>query len=810
MSFLDCIRSAADSGLVTEGKAKEAEKHWQDAYDDAIANGLSEDAAHDAAGVAAVDVVTKLTGNKRWQKINTIRKSHALYQTIGKATDLRKTSYDIMRNVETAYDRTRGLAMRHMENVLEAYRPKWGGFVRPIKGQENIVFEAFGKATKDQSAKEMAGAIKGAFEWLSKRANMEGASMPDNENWRLPQKLDRLKVRQFTENEFVADMLSNGDWGLIKYNDKAVPVGAREGVLREMYRGIVTDGKNRIDPGQTTGKANLANKVSESRFFYYDGPEKYIQAMGKYGAGNVYDQTISLIDRMSRDIALMETFGPTPQSGLNFMKRAVEKRGADLSLARGPTRAKSHEKIVTETLNNVDDQFKLLSGFVVGPEENLPMLYLANAQTVVKAPLLSSVLLSSVPDLAFVKASNAVTGLPTTGFMREYARRFVTNSRKDRALAIRSGMIAESAIGLAHGYTKFHGPLEGSQWAQRWADVHYRVGLATHHNQIIKHAYGMETMGHFADNAKVKFDDLDFGPQLAAAGITPADWDLFRSTAIHNDRGATFLRPVDLIDRVDGNVSQNIRTGEKFMDFILTSMRQAIPNPDVVTRAGMGGATSSATLRGQTLRMTMSLKSFPITIMTTQLRNIYEVGGWTGLKAFSKLLLWTTMLGSVSMQLKALQDGKDLYSYADPAFWAASIAQGGSLGLAGDLVYSAIRGGSIKDAVRVPFVSFLDDTLKLPIDALQIAGQKAGLLDEKPTHLTKDAVAFAERYGPRTWQLKLLLERYMYDTILENGDPAAYAEKQRKVMQHADETGQTMWWAPGESPRAPQVSQRPQ
>lgn len=810
MSFLDCIRTAAESGLIKPEKAKAAEAEWQSAFDDAIANGASEDMAHAQAGIAAVETVTKMTGAKKWQKINQIRKSHALYQNIMKMKDLREGAYDIMRRVEDAYDRNRGLAMRHMENVLEAYRPKWGGIVRPIKGQDNIVHEIFGQSTGDQSAKEMAEAISKVVEWTSKRANMEGASIPNNPNWRLPQKRDRLKIRQFSEDEFVSRELNRADWSVIEYNGKTVPVAAREGVLREMYKGIVTDGNNRIDPGQTTGKANVAERLSQSRFFYYRDAESYLASMKDFGAGNVYDQVISMVDSMSRKTALMETFGPSPQAGLNFTKRALERRGADLELARGPTRAKSHNKIVQETITNLDDQYKILSGFVVGPDENLAMLWLANAQTVVKAPMLSGVLLASVPDLAFVKSSRAVTGLPTVGFMREYAKNFVVGGRGFRKQAIRSGLIAESAINLASGYTKFHGPLEGSRWAQRWADIHYRVGLATHHNQIIKHTYGMEAMGHFADNVAKKFDDLEGSQQLSAFGITPADWDLFRSTPLHEDRGATFLRPVDLINRVEGDVENNVRTGEKFLDFILSSMRQAIPNPDVVTKAGMGAAVSGATLRGQALRMTMSLKSFPVTIMTTQLKNIYRLGGWTGLKAFVKLALTTTLLGSVSMQMKALANGQDLYSYLDPLFWRASLVQGGSLGLAGDLVYNSLRGQGVKAAVQLPMTGFVDDTLKLPYDVGKIVGQKTGLLPESETHLVKDAVAFSARYGPRTWQLKLLLERYFYDTILEAGDPAAYAEKQRKVIQHANDTGQEMWWAPGEQPRTPKVSPPPQ
>lgn len=813
MSFLDCVRTAAESGLVKPEKVALAEAEWQAAFDDAIAKGETPDAAKIAAGIASVKAVTKLTGVKRWQKINQLEKSHTLYQKINKATKLKDEANDIMRGVEISYDRNRGLAMRYLENLLEAYRPKWGGLVRPIKNMENIVFEAFGKNTGDQSAKEMAEAITKVFSWMRKRANMEGASI-NNAEWRLPQRIDRLKVRQFTEEEFIADMKDAGDWGKIEYHGNEVPIGNRDAILREMYRGIVTDGKNRFEAGVATGKANTADKLSEARFFHYATPEDYIQMMAKYGAGNVYDQVIGSIDRMSRDIAMMEHFGPTPQAGYNFMKRALAKRGADLELARGPSKKKSFQKIETEALVNLDDQYKILSGFTVGPEENLPMLWLSNANTFYKAPLLSSVLLSSTPDLAFVKASKAVTGLPTVGFMREYAKQFVANKRAFRQTAIRSGLIADSAISLANGFTKFHGPLEGSQWVQRWADIHYRVGLASHHNQIIKHVYGMETMGHFADNAHLPFDKVEFSPQMSAFGITPDEWDLFRSTAIHVDREGKFLRPVDLIDRTDGKASKNVRTGEKFMDFLLMSMKQAYPEPDVVVRAAAGEAVSSATGRGAALRMVTTFRSFPMTIQMTQLRNIQNLDRGSAIKALSALVLWTTLLGGVSLQMKALASGKDFYDPTDPAFWGAALVQGGSLGLVGDTAYNSIRGGGVKAALTAPVAGFVDSTLRPVYDVVMTGADASGLTEAmggitKDRPLTKDAVKLAETYGPRTWQFKLLLERYLYDTILEAGDPAAYAEKQRRVYKQAAETGQEMWWAPGEEPRTPKVTKRP-
>lgn len=808
MSFLDCIRSAVDSGTITPAKGKAAEVEWQAAYDDAIAQGLSPDAAHSAAGVAAVDTVTKLTGDKRWQKINTIEKQHRLYQTLKDSKNIRNDSYDIMRKTEIAQQRNLGIALSHMETLLEQFKPRVFGLVRPIKNMENVVKEAFAPgSTSDASAASMAKSIEGLVDWMNKRANMEGASIHKNDLWRLPQRFDRLRVRQFTAEEFAMRQEARGDWDVIKYNGKLVPEADRRGVLIQMYHNIRGDGPD-IIPGQSTGKANVANRLGEQRFFYYKDAKSYLDSMKEFGAGNVYDQILGTIHIMSRDTAMMETFGPSPQAGFNFMKRMVEKRGRDLEIAAGPSTSKSQVKTAREAMAALDDQYKLLAGHVVGPEENRAALYATNFQTFVKAPLLSGVLLASFPDIAVVKSlSHAVAGLPSNGFIRSYIKNFLLNPKEFRQGAIRGGIIAHNLISMSHTYSRYHGSLEGSKWVQHWADFHSRVGLATHHNQVVQNAYGMEAMGEYAEHVGKKFDDTPFSSQMAARGITEDDWDLFRGTAIHDPGGLNQLRPIDLINSTVGDSKRNIRVGEKFHDYLLWATHMSFPNPDVVVRQITGGAVSPATLAGQGLRALMTFRNFPMTIMTNQLQAIAMLPTrGSAIKAFSKFALMMTLFGGFSLQVKALANFKDLYDPTDPAFILAAMAQGGSFGLAGDLVYNSIKGGSISKGLSTPYGQFLDSTVRPLGDLVQMVKNKAGIGQYKETHATKDAVNLAATYGPRTWWLKLLMERYFYDTILESGDPSAYAEKQRRVMQQGIESGQHMWWAPGQDPRLPEVS----
>jgi hypothetical protein len=124
-------------------------------------------------------------------------------------------------------------------------------------------------------------------------------------------------------------------------------------------------------------------------------------------------------------------------------------------------------------------------------------------------------------------------------------------------------------------------------------------------------------------------------------------------------------------------------------------------------------------------------------------------------------------------------------------------------------VYNSIKGGSLSKAIATPFGQALDASARPIADLFQSAKNQFGVGQFKEAHPLKSTVKLAATYGPQTWWLKLLMERYFYDTILQSGDPAAFAEKQRRVIQQSQDTGQQMWWAPGQSPRAPQISHKP-
>lgn len=798
-SFLDCIKTSVESGRINKKKGDEIEVAYNNAIADGIAEGLTDQAARDAASGKALENVLQLTADKRWQKINEIRKADAIYRNFNTAKNLPRAMDDFMDGVEIAYDRIRGQAMALMDGNLEKYRPTYAGLVHSVRDMDDIVRAAYG-GNASKEAKELYNEIAAVQSFLRERANMEGASIPENKNRRLPQTHDRLKVRQVPKDQWINEHLDALDWTVMRYHDRPIAPANRREILEKTYESIVTDGASRMTPGHTQVD-HLATRLAKERFLYYKDADSYISMQKKYGSGNVFQQTIGMIDSYARDISMLEKFGPNPVAMKSFMHNVIQMNAAKQDLAIGATGKKSVQKKAEEAFDTLTKRYDIHTLNVLNGEENAMAQTFATVRTTVMATTLSGAYLANLSDITFAKHAALTMKLPMMGHTRAYIKNFIPN-KQNRSLAIRSGLIAESAVSMASSYQRYFGPLDGANWAKRYSDVINRVGLLTPHTQAAKHAWGMEMLGLFHDTRGTKFDDLAHVKLFRDNGITEADWDLFRSTPVFNENGGELLRPVDLYWRKDGNSLANKRTADKFLDLIQTTSRIAVPSTTGRVRAMLGGDTSPATLMGQVARTFGSLKSFPATLMMLHGREMMReatIGG--KLKYAATFFAFLTMGGAFVTQLKELGNGRDPLDMATPQFWGRAVMNGGSLGMLGDMVFNNVNanGGGLAENMAGPLVEFADDTRNLTIGNLE------KLLTGKETSATKEAVRYLASYGPRVWQVRLLLDRLINDMLLKNGDPAAYTQLQRNTRKRLHENNQDMWWAPGKSPRLPNL-----
>lgn len=813
MSWRDCIQSAIDAGRISAAKGSTAFDAFDRAYDDAIAAGEPEGTAMKMAADAAVEEITELNKVKRWGRINEMQRQHEIYQRLMRSNNPARELENLMNDTEMSYETIRGIAMANLDRLLMKYKPKKGGLHVPTDGLEDIARASYGETAPDE-ARELFDSIFEAQEILRKEANMYGASIPENKNRRLAQTHDQKLVSAVAKETWIDDHMRSLDWDIMRFEGKNIPVDKREEVLGRVYDGIVNDGAGRGSPAQNQAPS-LATRLARDRFLYYKDADSYIAMQKKYGKGNLYEQTIGLIDHMSMEISLLKHFGPSPDTAKEFAKRVGRERASQINNDRVPGKRDVVQKYDDYAREVFDEMYDVHTRRVGAPDGNLMAQTFSTVRTLAVSAKLGGVFIPTVfGDIANARVARQVMKMPEVSVIRAYFRNFVPTKANQRE-ATRAGIIFENGISLAFNRQRYFGALDGPHWARRWSDVTYRMGLAAHATQVGRNAAGKEFMGVLAEYKDVPFDELRFAPLLVENGIDAADWDAFRATPLYNYGGATWLRPIDMWRAGDDEAK---KVAEKFQNAMQLYIRTAIPEPTLRSRVAMGEAIPPNSFRGQLWRTMTSLLAFPVSIYFNQLRRIADAPGITNKMKFGAMYFgWMTAGGMAITQFKALANGQELYDM-DPTnavndfprfadFYGRALINGGSLGILGDMVFNNINMSNSDYNPGTPTEEYMRTLHKLTLDNMIDAGHaylyEKGSIDKPPDELQvgKDTLKFIDANVPKLWYAKLIWQRALTDDLFERSDPAGWQRYQRYMQEHEE----GMWWEPGGEPQAPNL-----
>lgn len=801
MSFKDCLDTAVVTGKIKQEKADEAKKLYDEAYDEAVAEGLGERAAGDSAAIKAVDRLAEMTFQKKWQKVHEIRTAAKIWDEFSTTNKPVEAIIKLGDQIDLAKERLMGQMHKLVERNLDKWRPRAAGLIQPIQDMNDIVYSAYGQKVQNVSSKEMFEEIANLQEWTRKRAMMEGAFIPENKERRLPQGQDRMKLWDLhnkmgpapAKQQWINDMMRTLDWEIMRFEGRQIPEHKRPEVLARSYSSILTQGTTRLKPGHT-GAEGLATKMARERFFYYKDADSWIEMQEKYGAGNVWLQVVSYMETMARDIATMEHLGPNPLIMKNYVNNVARKRAGEIDEGKAAKRTMVSK--VDKELGVFEERYKIHNHLVNNGAESLLAQAIAPVRTFVVASVLTKAFISNLGDLGIGKNTLMYYKLPHTGYMRSVVKAFAEMPSKERRLtAIRNGLGMESATSMALMQQRYLGGFDGPNWTKRMSDVSFRATWLTPWTQASRWAFGHHVMGVLADSVGKEMDELPFAPFMREAGITPDEWDMMRAVPLFDDGGAPKLRPIDMLEQagVDSVVRQ--RVADKFTDFILDMQRRGVPSVDTRIAASLGAGVDASRATGQVIRTFGVVKSFPTLIWMLHLRDALAaptVGGKLGNVARFVTIL--TLAGAFITQMKELVNGRDPRDMTDPGFWIRSLLNGGSLGFAGDALFSrtaAFRGGGLPELFAGPVPQFAEDVKGLAdaalIDALEGKGK-----------LPRELVEFGTRYTPIPWQARLMLERALLEDLLKMADPTAHRRLKQRETRRLREMGQRSWWRPGD------------
>jgi hypothetical protein len=134
-----------------------------------------------------------------------------------------------------------------------------------------------------------------------------------------------------------------------------------------------------------------------------------------------------------------------------------------------------------------------------------------------------------------------------------------------------------------------------------------------------------------------------------------------------------------------------------------------------------------------------------------------------------------------------------------PEFWGAAAAQGGGVGIFGDLLLGDANrfGGGFVQTAAGPVAGLLGDIQKLTAGNAMSAvdgkkHKKSGLED-----LAGDSIQFVKNYAPmmNLWYTRLALDHLVFYQIQEALNPGYLQRMKRRTK---SQNNQTFWWEPGD------------
>lgn len=648
-------------------------------------------------------------------------------------------------------------------------------------------------ATGNQIAQKAAKAWLEQIEQMRTRFNGAGGDVGKLDYGYLPQPHDQALVRGkgdvAARDKWVQDTMPLLDRGRYLMEDGARMTDQQlVPVLNAAWETLATGGINKLEPGKTGGSGAKANAGSESRVIHFKDADTYLTYMGNYGGGSMYDAMIGHIGGMTRDIALVERYGPNPanQMALQFdlASKADLRDVSDLPRSFGLKPQAYWDLISGRTGMAVNGNLAK-----VGQD-------LRNIQVFGK---LASAVLSSLTDMG--------TYFVTTGFNRLSYWEGLKNIGKvaadveTRDFLTMHGVIADSMIS---NLNRWAGDNIKNNWSGRLANSTMKLSLMNAWTDTMRRSFSLTMMNGLAKMSKTEWAALTEWDRshLTRKGITEDDWKVIRAGQLTDFNGAQFLTPEAI--RASGDTRAN-EVVAKVLGLITDESEYAVINPDLATKLyASGGGMQRGSVRGELARSVMQFKSFPIAMISRHWRRMLDAPKVEGAPALANRTVYAgammaslTALGAVAFQTKQIAQGKDPIDMTTPKFWMRAMAQGGGLGIVGDLLLTdPVDSGG--DAAKKVMQSVAGPTAGSAMDI----GYKLGienayqLAHGKETHAAAEAIRIGRSHLPyvNLWYGKAALDHMGLHALQENLSPGYLGKMQKRAQK---DWGQDYWWTPG-------------
>ncbi|MEL1938492.1 hypothetical protein [Klebsiella pneumoniae] len=701
-------------------------------------------------------------------------------------------------SVESRGKATRDYALSQIQEAFEAVDPRFFHLFEDEASVRDLVYEMRGQDTGNVRAKKGAKAWAGVTELLRQRFNDAGGDIGYLENWGIPQHHSMEKVGRVPQDKWVSDVIDKLDRKYyIKDDGQLMSDAELTTFLGEAYNTIATGGQNKLsDTGMRISGAR-SNRGNASRQIHFKDADSYLEYQREYGDRSLWEVMVGHLEGISKDIALVETYGPNPD---HVFRSILDEVTAEQATAN-PERTGRIKRLANSTEN--------LYNFIAGKTQPIANPHIArwsdNIRNWMVASRLGSALLASFSDLGTMYMSAKVANIPMNRLFMNQLEAMNPANRMELARARRAGLAMESLLGSVNRWAMDNMGPSVSRWA---ATAVMRASGLTAWTDAHKRAYGVTMMGSLGEVVSRapdlrSLDDSDFRI-LKSKGITEQDFSVWK-LAQQEDWGngnTTMLTPESIMRIPDAAVMHlglpervRFEAMRRLLAAVSEEVDMAVITPGAREQLFTGGGLQRGTWKGELTRSVFLFKSFPISVVLRHWTRAMGMPSAGGRAAYiAAFLASTTMLGALSQQLNDMASGRnprEMVGKDAGKFWLGALLKGGGLGLYGDFLLSdhTRYGGGALASMLGPVAGLVDDVVKLA------QGIPLNAVEGKPEQTGGDLVKLGKGLipGANLWYAKAALDHMIFNQLQEYFSPGYL----RKVEQRSKKQfNQTYWWRP--------------
>lgn len=716
---------------------------------------------------------------------------------------------DTKGSIMSAETRSRAIAVdatRQMVETLEATSPKFFGLIEDVAGVRDLVRELHGEKTGNPDAAAGAKAFAEITDALRLRFNRAGGDIGKLEDWGMPHHHSQMRVAAAGKEAWIAEILPR-----LARERYVGPTGRRlndaemQTFLGEAWASIATNGANKAESG-VRGSGMRANRNNESRQIHFKSADDYLDYQIKFGEKTPYETLIGHIHGISKDIGLVETFGPNPDATFDmFLNRAL-----DTQITGDPV---NEGKYVKHALR-VEAMYDGVAGRSLPIASPRTAEIFDNIRNIMVASKLGSAVITAITDEGTMRVAAAVNNLPQMKLFTNELATYNPANPMEKRLAQRAGLGLST---LAQSINRFGNEGLTSGYSRKVASATLRASGMNAMTEARRRSFGVTMMGAYGAAVReartlANLDPDDFAI-MRSKGITDTDYEVWRRATLEDFGGGndTMLTP-DSIYRIPDEqladlgdpkiLKENAAT--RLLGAVLEETDLAIIEPGARERALMLNNLQRGSVKGEIARSFFLFKSFPIAMITRHWTRAMSQPNTGGKVAYgAALVATTTVLGMLALQAQQVVQGKDPRDMAEFKTWVQALLKGGAFSLYGDFLLNDTTqyGGSALASFLGPVASTAEEALALTI------GNAHELARGEDTHAGAEAVKFVKGNlpGANLWYTRAATDHLIFHQLQEYLSPG-YLERMRARAEN--DFGQSFWWEPGEMApsRAPDIT----